>query len=173
MSLMLSPRPWRLPLMGRLTKRWSRGWLPYRPPSLQSSIPSQSSKTSWKTVKCWRKRLIRLRRRRPDRTSPASERRPPTLKWSTRKNLVIQSPLAPIWRPTLRTTLRQPQVEIPFPWKKRTSSWVKHPNLRITAPGARPPWYKEGWQSYVSHPQPALGLRRERPHRSLLFSNKL
>ena len=144
MSLMLSPRPWRLPLMGRLAKRWSRGWLPYRPPSLQSSIPSQSLKTSWKTAKCWRKRLIGLRRRRPERTSLAPERRLPTLKWLTRKNLVIQSPLACIWRLTPRTTLRWPQVGISFPQRKRTSSWVKHPNLRITAPGARPPWSQEG-----------------------------
>ena len=96
---MPSPRPWRLPLMGRLTKRWSRGWLPYRPPSLQSSIPSQSLKTSWKTAKCWRKRLIRLRRRRPARTSPALERSLLTSKWSTRKNMATQSPLAPVWRP--------------------------------------------------------------------------
>ena len=169
---MLSPRPWRSPLMGGLTKRWSRGWLPYRPPSLQSRIPSQSLKTSWKTAEWWRKRLIGLRRRRPDRTSPALERRPPTSKWSTRKNLAIQSPLAPIWRPTLMTTLRQPQVGIPFPRRKRTSSWVKHPNLRITAPGARLPWSQEGWHSYVSHPQHTLGLMRGRPHRSLLFSNK-
>ena len=62
-------------------------------------------------------------------------------------------------------------------WRRR-SSWVKHPNLRIrqldlTAPGVRPPQSQEGWQSYISHPQAALGLRRERPHRSLLSSNEL
>ena len=119
MSLMPSPRPWRLPLMGRLAKRWSGGWLPYRPPSLQLRIPSQSSKTSWKTAKWWRKRLIGLRRRRPDRTSPAPERRPPTSKWSTRKNLAIQSPLAPVWRPIPRTTLCWPPVEIPFPRRRK------------------------------------------------------
>ena len=51
--------------------------------------------------------------------------------------------------------------------------WVEHPNLRITAPGVRPPQSQEGWQRYISHPQPTLGLRRGRPHnRYLLFSNK-
>ena len=45
--------------------------------------------------------------------------------------------------------------------------------LDLTAPGVRLPRSQEGWQSYISHPQPTLGLRRERPHMSLLFSNKL
>ena len=173
-SLMLYPRPWRLPLMGELAKRWSRGWLPYRPPSMQLRTPSPSLRTSLRIAGWWRKRFIGLRRRRKlARTSPALERGLPTLKWLTRKNVVTQSPLAPIWRPTPRTTFRRPQVGIPFPQRKRRSSWVEHPNLRITAPGARPPQSKEGWQSCVSHPQPTLGLRRRRPHnRSLLFSNK-
>ena len=49
---------------------------------------------------------------------------------------------------------------------------VKYPHLKIPVPGARLPWSQEGWQSYSSHPQPALELRRERPHRSLPFSNE-
>ena len=151
--------------MGGLAKRWSRGWLPYRPPSMQLRTPSPSLRTSLRIAGWWR--------RRPARTSPPLERRPLMSKWSTRKNVVTQSPLAPIWRPTPRTTFRRPQVGMPFPQRKRRSSWVEHPNLRITAPGVRPPWSQEGWQSYVSHPQPTLGLRRGRPHnRSLLFSNK-
>ena len=171
-SLMLYPRPWRLPLMGGLIKRWSRGWLSYRPPSMQLKTPSPSSRTSLRIAGWWRKRFIRLRRRRPTRTSPALERGLPMLKWSTRKNVVTQSPLAPIWRLILRTTLHRPQVGIPFPQRKRRSSWLEHSNLRITAPGARPPQSQEGWQSYVLHPQPTLGLRRGRPHnRSQLFSN--
>ena len=119
MSLMLCPRPWRLPLMGGLVKRWSRGWLPYRPPSMQLRTPSQSSRTSLRIAGWWRKRFIGLKRRRPARTSPALERRPPMSKWSTRKNVVTQSPLARIWRPMPRTTLHRPQVEIPFPQRKR------------------------------------------------------
>ena len=144
-----------------------------RPPSMQLRTPSPSLRTSLRIAGWWRKRLIGLRRRRPTRASLALERGLPTSKWLIRKNVMTQSPLAPIWRPTPRTTLRRPQVGIPFPQRKRRSSWVKHPNLRITAPGARPPWSQEGWQSYISHPQPTRGLRRERPHnRSLPFSDK-
>ena len=33
------------------------------------------------------------------------------------------------------------------PQRKRQSSWVEYPNLRITAQGARPPWSQEGWLS--------------------------
>ena len=161
--------------MGGLVKRWSRGWLPYRSPSMQLRTPSPSSRTSFRTAGWWRKSFIRLRRRRPARTSPALERRPPMSKWSMRKKVVTQSPLAPIWIP--RTTLHWPPVEIPSPQRRKQSSWVEHPNLRIwqldlTAPGARPPWSQEGWLSYVSHPQATLGLRRRRPHnRSLSFSD--
>ena len=70
-------------------------------------------------------------------------------------------------------TKDNPPVEIPFPQRRKRSSWVKHPNLRIwqldlTAPGARPPQSQEGWLSYVLHPQATLGLRRGRPrNRSL------
>ena len=65
------------------------------------------------------------------------------------------------------------------PPKRKQSSWMKHPNLRIwqldlTAPGVRLPWSQEGWLSYVSHPQATLGSRRMGPHnRSLSFSNIL
>ena len=161
--------------MGMLVRKWSRGWLPYRPPSTQSRTPSPSSRTSLRIAGWWRKSFVRLRRTRPARRR---RRRLLTSKWSTRKNAVIQSPLAPVWRPIPRTSLRWSPVEIPFPRRRKRSSWVKHPNLKIrqldlTAPGVRLPQSQEGWQSYILHPQAALGLRRERPHRSLLSSNKL
>ena len=85
------------------------------------------------------------------------EEKPPTSRWSMRKNTVIPSPLAPVWRPIPRTSLRWSPVEISSPQKRKQSSWMKRPNLRIrqpdlTAPGVRPPWSQEGWPSYVSHP---------------------
>ena len=84
-------------------------------------------------------------------------RRPPTSRWSTRRSVVIPSPLAPVWRPIPRTSLRWSPVEIPSPLRRKLSSCRKHPNLRIqrldlTAPGARPPRSWEGWLSYASHP---------------------
>ena len=161
--------------MGGLVKRLSRGWLPYRPPSMQLRTPSPSLRTSLRIAGWWRKSFIRLRRRRPARTSPALERRPLMSKWLTRKNTVTQSPLASIWKPIPRTTLCWPAVEIPFPQRRKRSSRVEHPNLRIqhmdlTAPGVRPPWSQEGWLSYVLHPQATLGLRRGRPHNRSLPS---
>ena len=72
-----------------------------------------------------------------------------------------------------KDNLCQPWVRTPHPLKKRRFSWVEHPNLRIAVPEARPPWSREGWPDYTSHPQPSLGLRRRRPHsRSPSFSNK-
>ena len=67
-----------------------------------------------------------------------------------------------------RTSLRWSPVEIPSPQRKKQSSWMKHPNLRIwqldlTAPGGlrrdgrvmshipEPPWARGGWD-------PTIGL---------------
>ena len=47
------------------------------------------------------------------------------------------------------------------------------PNSRITAPGARQLWSQRGWQSYSSHPQPTLGLRRRLHHKSLRTPSQL
>ena len=135
--------------------------------------PSPSSRTSLRIVGWWRRSSARLRKTRPARR----RRRPPTSRWSMRKNAVIQSPLAPVWRPIPRTSLRWSRVKIPSPQRRKQSSWMKHPNQRIrqldlAAPGVRPPWSQEGWPSYVSHPRATLGPRRMRPHnRSLPFSD--
>ena len=161
--------------MGGLVGRWNRGWLPCRPPSMWSRTPSPGSRTSLRIVGWWRRSFAGLRKMRPARRR--RRRRPLTLRWSTRKNAVIQCPLAPVWRPILRTSLRWSLVKIPSPQRRKRSSWMKHPKLRIrqldlTAPGARLPRSQEGWPSYVSHPRATLSPRRMGPHnRSLPFSD--
>ena len=47
------------------------------------------------------------------------------------------------------------------------------PQLEDSSPRSKTAMVWEGWQSYGSPPQPTLRLRRERPHRSLPFSNEL
>ena len=154
--------------MGSLIGKWNRGWLPCRPPSMQWRPPSQSSKTSLRIVRWWRRSSAALRKTRPNRRR-RRRRKPLMSRWSMRKNTVIQSPLVPVWRPILRTSLHWSPVKMPSPQKRKQSSWMKHPKLRtrqldLTAPGVRLPWSQEGWPSYVSHPRATLGPRSMGPH---------
>ena len=101
----------------------------------------------------WKRRSARRRRRRS-----------PTSRWSKRKSSVILSPLAPVGRPILRTSLLWSLLEIPSPLRRTLSSCSKHPNLKIQRS-------REGWPSCASLPRATLGTRRMRPHhRSLPLS---
>ena len=165
--------------MHHLIGRWNRGLTLCRPPSMWWRLPSQSSKTSSRSVGWWRRRSDALRKTRPAwkrRSARRRRRRLPTSRWLKRKSTVIPSYLAPVGRPILWAFLHWSPLEMPSPQRRMLSSCNQHPNLKIPwldliAPGVRPAWSREGWSSYASPPRATLGPRRMRPHhRSLPFS---